>query len=58
MAVDAPVAIGLFFILALVLIIPFKVKVVERNLESFFLVMGIAAMTISGLWSLGVVGKL
>ncbi len=57
MAVDIPVAIGLFSILALVLILPFKVKVVERNLEPFFLLMGIAAMTISGLWSLGVIGE-
>lgn len=45
------VATGLFIILALVLILPFRVKKVEENLEPFFLVMGILAVTISGLWS-------
>ncbi|HXZ24312.1 MAG TPA: DUF1646 family protein, partial [Methanomassiliicoccales archaeon] len=50
-----PVAIGLFAVLALVLVLPFKFKVVEKNLEIFFLIMGVAAMTISGLWSWGVV---
>ncbi|WP_456468350.1 DUF1646 family protein [Archaeoglobus sp.] len=45
------VATGLFIILALVLILPFRVKRVEENLEPFFLVMGIASVTISGLWS-------
>ena len=44
-------AIGLFTILALGLILPFKVKIVEKNLEVFFLILGIVAMTISGLWS-------
>ncbi len=45
------VAAGLFAVLALVLILPFRVKKVEENLEPFFLVMGIAAVSISGLWS-------
>jgi predicted cation transporter len=45
------IATGLFVILGLVLILPFKVKKIEQNLEPFFLVMGIAAVTISGLWS-------
>lgn len=45
------VATGLFIVLALVLILPFRVKKVEENLEPFFLVMGILAVTISGLWS-------
>ena len=49
------VSIGLFAILALVLILPFKFKIVEQNLEFFFLVMGIVAMTIAGLWSLDVI---
>jgi len=57
MVVDVPIAIGLFAILAIVLILPFKIKIIERNLEPFFLVMGLAAMTISGLWSLSVVGE-
>jgi len=51
----ALVSIGLFAILALVLILPFKFKIVENNLEAFFLIMGIAAMTIAGLWSLEVI---
>ena len=55
MVVDVPVAIGLFTILALVLFLPFKIKIIEQNLEPFFLVMGLAAMTISGLWSLSVI---
>jgi predicted cation transporter len=46
-----PIALGLFSILALVLILPFRVKRIERNLEPFFLIMGVAAVTISGLWS-------
>ncbi len=45
------VAAGLFIVLALVLILPFRVKKVEENLEPFFLVMGILAVSISGLWS-------
>ena len=45
------IVIGLVTITIMVLILPFKVKLVERNLEAFFLVMGILAVTISGLWS-------
>ncbi len=45
------IALGLFFIFVLVLILPFKVRVVEENLEPFFLIMGVVAVTISGLWS-------
>ncbi len=45
------IALGLTVILLLVLILPFKVRVIEENLEPFFLVMGILAVTISGLWS-------
>ncbi len=43
--------IGLTLVTLLVLILPFKVKKIEENLEPFFLVMGIVAVTISGLWS-------
>ncbi len=46
-----PVAAGLSIIFLLVLILPFRVKKIEENLEVFFLVMGISAVTISGLWS-------
>jgi predicted cation transporter len=34
-----------------VLILPFGVKKIEENLEPFFLVMGVIAVTISGLWN-------
>ncbi|MEM4615565.1 MAG: DUF1646 domain-containing protein [Archaeoglobaceae archaeon] len=49
------IAIGLGVILALVLILPFRVKKIEENLEPFFLIMGIIAVTISGLWSMNLV---
>ncbi len=45
------IALGLAMIFVLVLILPFKVRIVEENLEPFFLIMGILAVTISGLWS-------
>ncbi len=48
---DPLIAAGLFVILLLVLILPFRVRKVEENLEPFFLIMGIAAVTISGMWS-------
>jgi len=39
--------IGLIIILVLVLLMPFSVKVVERNLEMFLLIMGVAAVLVS-----------
>lgn len=39
--------IGLIIILVLVLLMPFSVKVVERNLEIFLLIMGVAAVLVS-----------
>jgi predicted cation transporter len=45
------IAFGLIAVFVLVLVLPFRVRVVEENLEVFFLVMGISAVTISGLWS-------
>lgn len=42
---------GLCIITLLVLLLPFIVKKVEENLELFFLVMGVCAVTVSGLWS-------
>lgn len=45
------ISFGLFLILALVLILPFRVRKVEENLEPFFLIMGVLAVTVSGLWS-------
>ncbi len=46
-----PVAVGLSMIFLAVLILPFKVRIIEENLEAFFLVMGVLAVTISGMWS-------
>lgn len=43
--------IGLCLIVLMVLILPFLSKRVEENLELFFLIMGVCAVTISGLWS-------
>ncbi len=45
------ITIGLVTVLILVLVLPFRVKKIEENLEPFFLVMGIIAATISGIWS-------
>lgn len=42
---------GLALIMALTLVLPFSVKRVEEELETFLFVMGVAAVTISGLWS-------
>lgn len=42
---------SLSLIMALVLLLPFSVKRVEEELEIFLLIMGCAAMTVSGLWS-------
>lgn len=42
---------SLALIMALVLVLPFSVKRVEEELELFLLVMGCAAMTVSGLWN-------
>lgn len=45
------VVLGLCLVTLLVLVLPFLVKRVEENLELFFLIMGVCAVTISGLWS-------
>ena len=42
---------GLIIIALLVLILPFRVRLIEHNLELFFLTMGILAVTVAGLWS-------
>ena len=44
------IVIGLVAVALLVLVLPFRVKRIEENLESFFLLMGIIAVSISGLW--------
>jgi predicted cation transporter len=46
-----PVDIGLFIIFLLVLTLPFKVKLVEKNLEAFLFIMGALAVTITSKWS-------
>lgn len=43
---------GLALIMGLTLLLPFSVKKVEEELEAFLFVMGLAAVTISGRWSL------
>ncbi|MDD4877264.1 MAG: DUF1646 family protein [Dehalococcoidales bacterium] len=45
------VIILLSLITVLTLILPFAIKIVNDQLELFFLVMGFAAVTISGVWS-------
>ncbi|HNX18317.1 MAG TPA: DUF1646 family protein [Methanoregula sp.] len=56
--------IGLLIVFILVLVLPFKVKCIERNLEVFLFACGISALTLSGLitiagehtgWSLAIV---
>jgi len=47
--------IGLLVILLCVLFLPFLVKIVEHDLEIFLCIMGIVAVTISGLWSIEVI---
>jgi len=45
------VLLGLFTIFLAVLLLPFRVKRVEENLEPFLFVCGVAALTISGFYS-------
>ena len=44
------ITIGLVVVALLVLVLPFRVKRIEENLEPFFLLMGIIAVSISSLW--------
>ncbi|MDD5473613.1 MAG: DUF1646 family protein [Candidatus Methanoperedens sp.] len=48
MTMDIGIAIGLFIIFLIVLIGPFKIKIIEQNLEVFLFICGILALTISG----------
>lgn len=48
MALGLGVTIGLLIIFLTVLIGPFKIKIIERNLEVFLFICGVPAMTISG----------
>lgn len=47
----AATVLGLSAIAGLALVLPFLSKTIEENLEPFFLVLGAAAVTVSGLWS-------
>jgi predicted cation transporter len=49
------VTIGLAAVALSLLILPFLSRKIEDNLEPFFLAAGVAAMTVSGLWSWPVV---
>jgi len=46
---------GLVIITLMVLALPFLVRIIEHNLEIFFLIMGILSVTVSGLWSSGLI---
>ncbi len=48
MALDIGIAIGLFIIFLIVLIGPFKIKIIEQNLEVFLFICGVVALTIAG----------
>ncbi len=45
---DLGIATGLFIIFLIVLIGPFKIKIIEQNLEVFLFICGVLALTISG----------
>ncbi len=64
MALGLGITIGLFIIFLAVLIGPFKMRIVEHNLEVFLFICGVLAMTISGFvklpgtetgWRLGII---
>jgi len=61
---DLLVTFGLLIIFILVLVLPFRIKIVEHNLELFLFACGVAALSIAGLasvpgepagWSTGIV---
>jgi predicted cation transporter len=63
---DVLANLGLLVIFLLVLILPFRVKCIEHNLEAFLFACGVAALTIAGFiaipgeqtgWSLAVAGE-
>ncbi len=49
------VDVALFVIFLVVLALPFKVKIVEENLEAFLFVMGALAVTVTGKWSIDLI---
>ena len=54
---DYLIIAGLAVIMGLTLVLPFSVKRVEEDLEAFLFVMGLGAVSISGLWSLHLIGE-
>jgi len=54
---DYLIIAGLAVIMGLTLVLPFSVKRVEEDLEAFLFVMGLGAVSISGLWSLHLVSE-
>ncbi len=52
---DYLILAGLGVVMGLTLVLPFSVKRVEQDLEAFLFVMGMAAVSISGLWSRGLI---
>lgn len=53
--VVTPIDMALFVIALMVLIFPFKVKIVEKNLEVFLFIMGALAVTVTSKWSMELV---
>ena len=49
---DYLIIAGLTVIMGLTLVLPFSVKRVEEDLEAFLFIMGLGAVSISGIWSL------
>lgn len=49
---DYIIIAGLAVIMGMTLVLPFSVKRVEEDLEAFLFTMGLAAVSISGIWSL------
>ncbi len=47
--------IGLFIILAIILIAPFSVKIIEEELEIFLFVIGCIAITVTSQWSMSLI---
>ncbi|MDA8131626.1 MAG: DUF1646 family protein [Elusimicrobia bacterium] len=54
---DYLVLIGLALVMGMTLVLPFSVKRVEEDLEAFLFVMGLSAVSISGLWSMHLIGE-
>lgn len=48
MTLDLGITIGLFIIFLAVLVGPFRIKIIEQNLEVFLFICGVVALTISG----------